>query len=207
MKSKECYHFWMPTKGKADFMFVQHISTLKSTGRMAVIMPHGVLFRGGAEGQIRQYLIEKLNCLDAVIGLPANIFYGTSIPTCVLVLKKCRKHADDILFIDASQHFEKVKNQNRLLPEHIDKIIASYNARTDEDKYSRVASIADIAANDYNLNIPRYVDTFEAQDAIDLSEISQKLVKLEQDSKKTDLKIAGYCKELGIEPPFAGVTA
>ena len=171
------------------------------------MLPHGVLFRGGAEGQIRQYLIEKLNCLDAVIGLPANIFYGTSIPTCVLVLKKCRKHADDILFIDASQHFEKVKNQNRLLPEHIDKIIASYNARTDEDKYSRVASIADIAANDYNLNIPRYVDTFEAQDAIDLSEISQKLVKLEQDSKKTDLKIAGYCKELGIEPPFAGVTA
>lgn len=193
-------------KTKADFAFVQHIVYhLTEDGTAGIVLPHGVLFRGGAEGQIRQYLIEKLNCLDAVIGLPANIFYGTSIPTCVLVLKKCRKHADDILFIDASQNFDKVKTQNILRPEHIDKIIATYKARTNEDKYSRVASMADIAGNDYNLNIPRYVDTFEVQDAIDLAAISKKLVKLEQDSKETDSLIAGFCKELGIEAPFAGV--
>jgi type I restriction enzyme M protein len=193
-------------KTKADFAFVQHIVYhLAEDGTAAIVMPHGVLFRGGAEGQIRQYLIEKLNCLDAVIGLPANIFYGTTIPTCVLVLKKCRKHADDVLFIDASQGFDKVKTQNVLRPEHIDKIIASYKARSNEDKYSRVASMADIASNDYNLNIPRYVDTFEAQGTVDLSEISEKLVSLELESKETDSLIAGFCKELGIDPPFANV--
>jgi len=106
-----------------------------------------VLFRGAAEGHIRQYFIEELNCLDAVIGLPANIFYGTSIPTCVLVFKKCRKNPDDVLFIDASSEFEKVKTQNKLLPEHIDKIVAAYQNRTDEEKYSRVAPIAEIKAN------------------------------------------------------------
>lgn len=194
--------------GKADFAFVQHIIYhLAEDGTAAIVLPHGVLFRGGAEGHIRQHIVEKLNCLDAVIGLPANIFYGTSIPTCVLVLKKCRKHADGILFIDASQHFDKVKTQNVMLSEHIDKIIATYKARTNEEKYSRVASVADIVGNDYNLNIPRYVDTFEAQDAIDLSVISQKLMKLELDSKETDLLIAEFCKELGIDAPFAGVVA
>ena len=116
---------------KADMAFVQHmLHHLSEDGTMAIILPHGVLFRGAAEGHIRQYLIEQLNYLDAVIGLPANIFYGTSIPTCVLVFKKCRKHPDNILFIDASQHFDKVKTQNVIRPEHIQKIVDAYKART-----------------------------------------------------------------------------
>ncbi|MHB0990273.1 MAG: type I restriction-modification system subunit M [Burkholderiales bacterium] len=188
---------------KADMAFVQHmVFHLAEEGTMAVVLPHGVLFRGAAEGQIRQYLIEQLNYLDAVIGLPANMFYGTSIPTCVLVFKKCRKNVDDILFIDASQYFDKVKTQNILRPEHIDKIVEAYKARTNEVKYSHVASIASIKANDYNLNIPRYVDTFEAEDAIDLAAVSAQLIELDQASLATDATIAAFCKELGIAPPF-----
>ena len=188
---------------KADLAFVQHmLFQLADDGTMACILPHGALFRGAAEGHIRQYIIEQLNCLDAVIGLPANIFYGTTIPTCVLVFKKCRKHPDDILFIDASQHFEKVKTQNKLLPEHIDNIVTAYVNRTNVSKYSHVASLADIKANDYNLNIPRYVDTFEAEDAIDLNAIAEQLIALEQTGKTTDATIAAFCLELGIKPPF-----
>jgi type I restriction enzyme M protein len=189
---------------KADMAFVQHmIYQLAENGCMAVVLPHGVLFRGAAEGHIRQYLIAQLNCLDAVIGLPANIFYGTSIPTCVLVFKKCRKNPDNILFIDASGHFDKVKTQNILRPEHIQKIVATYKARTDEAKYSHVASIESIKANDYNLNIPRYVDTFEAEEAIDLAAISAQLIALDIASQTTDATIAAFCAELGIAPPFA----
>jgi type I restriction enzyme M protein len=188
---------------KADMAFVQHmVYHLAEEGTMAVVLPHGVLFRGAAEGHIRQYLIEQLNCLDAVIGLPANIFYGTSIPTCVLVFKRCRKNPDDILFIDASQHFDKVKTNNIMRPEHIQKIVDTYKARTNEDKYSHVASIESIKANDYNLNIPRYVDTFEAEDAINLGAISAQLIELEKASQHTDATIAAFCKELGIKPPF-----
>jgi type I restriction enzyme M protein len=188
---------------KADMAFVQHmIYHLDEEGTMAVLLPHGVLFRGGAEGHIRQYLIEQMNCLDAVIGLPANMFYGTSIPTCALVFKKCRKNSEDILFIDASQHFEKVKTSNVMRPEHIDKIVAAYKARTNEDKYSHVASMDEIKANDYNLNIPRYVDTFVADDAIDLGSISAQLIELDKASHATDVSIAAFCKELGIKPPF-----
>ena len=174
---------------------------------MAVVLPHGVLFRGAAEGHIRQYLIEQVNYLDAVIGLPANIFYGTSIPTCVLVFKKCRKNPKDVLFIDASAHFDKVKTQNILRPEHIAKIINAYKARKNEDKYSHVASLESIKANDYNLNIPRYVDTFEAEEAIDLAALSAQLIELDKKSKATDAIIAVFCAELGIEPPFAPLFA
>ena len=189
---------------KADMAFVQHmLHHLSEDGTMAIIMPHGVLFRGAAEGHIRQYLIEQLNYLDAVIGLPANIFYGTSIPTCVLVFKKCRKHPDDILFIDASQHFDKVKTQNIIRPEQIQKIVDAYKTRTDENKYSKVASLAEVKDNDYNLNIPRYVDTFEAEESIDLATISAQLAELDEASKATDATIASFCKELGISPPFA----
>ncbi|MDT7849401.1 type I restriction-modification system subunit M [Methylophilus sp. VKM B-3414] len=189
---------------KADLAFVQHmLYHLSEDGTMAIILPHGVLFRGAAEGYIRQYLIEQLNALDAVIGLPANIFYGTPIPTCVLVVKKCRKHPDNILFIDASQHFDKAKTQNVLRPEHIQKIVDAYKARTNEDKYCKVASLGDIKANDYNLNIPRYVDTFETEATIDLTAISAQLVELDKSSRATDETIAAFCKELGITPPFA----
>lgn len=189
---------------KADLAFVQHmVYQLSDDGVMACVLPHGVLFRGAAEGHIRQYLIEQLNYLDAVIGLPANIFYGTSIPTCVLVLKKCRKNPNDILFIDASAHFEKVKTQNKLLPEHIQAIVDAYINRNNTPKYSHVATIEEIKANDYNLNIPRYVDTFEAEAEIDLELIANRLIELENSGKNTDAVIAGFCSELEIKPPFS----
>src|SRR5690606_19279422 len=160
---------------KADFAFVQHmLHHLADNGTMAVVLPHGVLFRGGAEGHIRQYLIER-NYLDAVVGLPANIFYGTSIPTCILVFKKFREHKDDILFVDASQHFEKAGNQNYLTDEHIDKIVNAYRERINKEKYSYVATLDEVKENEYNLNIPRYVDTFEEEAMIDIREISQAL--------------------------------
>ncbi len=169
---------------------------------MACVLPHGVLFRGGAEGHIREYLIKDKNQLDAVIGLPANIFYGTSIPTCILVLKKKREHSGNVLFIDASQHFEKVKTQNVLRSEDISKIITAYKERKDEDKYSHLAPLSEIAENDYNLNIPRYVDTFEEEEAVNLKTVSAALKNLEKEIQTTDATIAAYCKELGIDTPF-----
>ncbi len=188
---------------KADFAFVQHmVYQLAENGIMAIVLPHGVLFRGGAEQHIRKYLIEEKNYLDAVIGMPANIFYGTSIPTCVLVFKKCRETPEDVLFIDASRNFEKVKNQNVLRDADIDKIISTYRNRTEEEKYSKRVETQGIASNDYNLNIPRYVDTFEAEDRIDLAAISNQLKSLEQEMKKSGEEIVGFCRELGIEPPF-----
>ncbi|WP_178861267.1 type I restriction-modification system subunit M [Thiomicrorhabdus cannonii] len=188
---------------KADFAFVQHmIHHLADNGTMAVVLPHGVLFRGAAEGHIRQYLIEDRNYLDAVIGLPANIFYGTSIPTCILVFKKCRTNPDDILFIDASNDFEKNKNQNVLKPEHIEKIVQTYHNRQTIEKYSYVAPLSEIKENDYNLNIPRYVDTFEEEEPIDLAAVTAQIKTIDKDMKQTDAVIADYCKQLGIEAPF-----
>ncbi|MDA9835764.1 type I restriction-modification system subunit M [Flavobacteriales bacterium] len=191
-------------KSKADYAFVQHmIHQLAENGTMALVLPHGALFRGGAEGHIRQCLIEEdLNYLDAVIGLPANIFYGTSIPTCILVFKKCREHSEDILFIDASEHYEKVKTQNVLREEHIEKIFSTYRNRTTEDKYSYVASMAEVIENDYNLNIPRYVDTFEEEERVNLDAVSDELQALESAIGDTDKTIAGFCSELNIKAPF-----
>ena len=191
---------------KADMAFVQHmLYQLDDNGTMAVVLPHGVLFRGSSEGVIRQYLIEQMNVVDAIIGLPANIFYGTSIPTCILVLKKNREQSGNILFIDASNDFEKQKNQNKLLPEHLDKIVAAFEKRENIEKYVHVATLQEVKDNDYNLNIPRYVDTFEAEAEIDLDAIAKQLQALEQDSQKTDSIIADFCKELGIVSPFAEV--
>jgi len=194
---------------KADFAFVQHmVHQLADNGTMAVVLPHGALFRAGAEGHIRKYLIQDRNYLDAVIGLPANIFYGTSIPTCILVLKKDRYlsvaegHKDNILFIDSSQHFEKIKTQNYLRAEDIAKIIDTYKNRTGEDKYSHVAKLQEVAENDYNLNIPRYVDTFEEEEPVDLSEVSRQLKEVAERSRSTDATIADYCKQLDIDTPF-----
>ena len=172
---------------------------LDENGTMAVILPHGVLFRGGAEGHIRQYLIKDKNWLDAVIGLPANIFYGTSIPTCILVFKKCREHPDDVLFIDASAHFEKRKNQNFLRHEDIDRIISAYRERTKAEKFSHRASMSEIAENDYNLNIPRYVDTFEEEASVDLHTVLAELKAIDGEMAGMDEKIAGFCNELGLE--------
>ena len=188
---------------KADFAFVQHmVYQLSDNGTMACVLPHGVLFRGAAEGHIRKYLIHTCNYLDTVIGLPANIFYGTSIPTCILVLKKKREHSDNILFIDASLYFEKAKNQNYLRPEDIDKIVKIFRDRKTEDRYSFVASLEQVKENDYNLNIPRYVDTFEEEEKVDLQAVSDELKNLDQEMKETDKVIEDYCKELGIDNPF-----
>ena len=188
---------------KADFAFIQHmIYHLDDNGTMAIVLPHGVLFRGAAEGHIRQYLIEDRNYLDAVIGLPSNIFYGTSIPTCILVFKKCREHSDNILFIDASNDYEKAKNQNYLTNENIEKIIDTYANRKEIEKYSHLASMQEIKENDYNLNIPRYVDTFEEEEVIDLDKVSSELKALEIEMKTTDETIASFCRELNISTPF-----
>ncbi|CAI9678694.1 type I restriction-modification system subunit M [Elizabethkingia anophelis] len=184
---------------KADFAFVQHmIYHLAENGTMAIVLPHGVLFRGAAELHIRKYLIEQKNYLDAVIGLPANIFYGTSIPTCILVFKKCKEDPDHILFIDASKEFEKVKNQNMLREEHIDKIVETYRNRTTIEKYSHLATLKEVEENDYNLNIPRYVDTFEAEEEIDIQSVMQEIKFLEAKRAELYKEIDVYFKELGL---------
>lgn len=188
---------------KADYAFIQHMAyQLDDNGTMAVVMPHGVLFRGAAEGHIREFLIKEKNYLDAVIGLPANLFYGTSIPACILVFKKCRENTDDVLFIDASKHSEKGKNQNRLREQDIAKIVETYEQRKSEDKYSHVAKLDEIKENDYNLNIPRYVDTFEEEEPINLDEVTAEIKKIDNSMEEIDQKIADYCKELGIDSPF-----
>ena len=186
-------------KSKADYAFILHmLYHLNDGGTMACVAPHGVLFRGAAEGKIRRFLIEKKNFIDAIIGLPANIFYGTSIPTCILVMKKCRQSDDNILFIDASKEFEKVKTQNKLRPEHIQKIIETYRTRAEIEKYSHCATLKEIEENDYNLNIPRYVDTFEEEEEIDIKAVMAEIKELEAKRTELDAQIEVYLKELGI---------
>ena len=186
-------------KSKADYAFILHmLYHLNDGGTMACVAPHGVLFRGAAEGRIRKFLIEKKNYIDAIIGLPANIFYGTSIPTCILVMKKCRQEDDNILFIDASKEFEKVKTQNKLRPEHIQKIIDTYRNRTEIEKYSHCATLKEIEENDYNLNIPRYVDTFEEEEEIDIQAVMAEIKELEAKRTELDAQIEVYLKELGL---------
>ncbi|WP_421801287.1 type I restriction-modification system subunit M [Flagellimonas sp.] len=188
---------------KADFAFVQHmLYQLAENGTMACVLPHGVLFRGSAEGTIREYLIKELNYLDAVIGLPANVFYGTSIPTCILVLSKCRVHNDNILFIDASQGFEKATNQNILRDKDVETIINVFRERSTIEKYSYVATIDEIAENDYNLNIPRYVDTFEEEESIDIIQTANVIKSLNVQIEETDKLIKSFCQELDIPTPF-----
>lgn len=192
-------------KSKADFAFVQHmIHHMDEDGRIAVLLPHGVLFRGAAEETIRKYIIQKLNILDAVIGLPANLFFGTGIPVCVLVLKKNRNaNSDNILFIDASKDFEPGKNQNILRDQDIDKIVETYAKREDVEKYAHVATMAEIEENGYNLNIPRYVDTFEKEEEIDLNAVSAEIKQLQADIKGINAELKPYFDELGLDFPFA----
>ena len=184
-------------KTKADYAFVLHsLYHLGQDGTMAIVLPHGVLFRGAAEGVIRKTIIDK-NYLDAVIGLPANIFYGTGIPTTILVFKK-NIQTRDVLFIDASREFEKAKNQNRLKPEHIEKIVETYKNRKDVEKYAHVASLEEIKENDYNLNIPRYVDTFEEEEEIDLAEVQKLIDQDEKEIAELEKVIADQLKLLGV---------
>ena len=192
-------------KSKADFAFVQHmISHMDDDGRIAVLLPHGVLFRGAAEETIRKYIIEKLNILDAVIGLPANLFFGTGIPVCVLVLKKNRNaNSNNILFIDASKEFEAGKNQNILRDCDIDKIVETYEKRVDVEKYAHVATMEELAENGFNLNIPRYVDTFEKEEEIDLNAVSSDIKQLQSEIKEINAELKPYFDELGLDFPFA----
>lgn len=185
-------------KSKADFAFVQHmLHHLDDKGTMAVVLPHGVLFRGAAEGAIRKHILNQ-NYLDAVIGLPANIFFGTSIPTCILVFKKCRENSENVLFIDASNNYEKGKNQNILRQSDIEDIVNTYKERKDVDKFSRVVTLDEIKDNDYNLNIPRYVDTFEEEEQVDLQKVSNQMANV--DTKINDLndELEVFLKELGL---------
>lgn len=182
---------------KADYAFILHsLYHLGGEGTMAIVLPHGVLFRGAAEGAIRKIIIDK-NYLDAVIGLPANIFYGTGIPTTILVFKKNRT-AKDVLFIDASNEFEKAKNQNRLTEENICKVVETYRNRKDVEKYAHLASIEEIRSNEYNLNIPRYVDTFEQEEEIDLDEVKRLLDQDKREIAELESKISQILATLGV---------
>src|SRR5690554_5942711 len=186
---------------KADYAFLTHmLYQLGDNGIMASVFPHGVLFRGAAEGHIREYIIKEMNALDAVIGLPPNIFYGTSIPTCILVLKKCREVDDSVVFIDASGegHFSKEGNQNVLRDEDVELIINTYRNRETIDKYSYIATLKEIAENDYNLNIPRYVDTFEEEEPVDIEAVMREVKTLEAQRADLDKEIKVYFKELGL---------
>ncbi len=189
----------IPPRTKADYAFILHmIETMKpGSGRMAVVVPHGVLFRGAAEGRIRKQLIDE-NLLDIVIGLPEKLFYGTGIPAAVLVFRK-RKSDDKVLFIDASRDYQDGKNQNLLRSQDLQKILDIATARQSADKYAYLASPAEIAENDYNLNIPRYVDTFEEEEEIDLMAVRREREQLKAELAVLEEKMAGYLKELGYE--------
>ncbi|OHE56603.1 MAG: type I restriction-modification system subunit M [Thiobacillus sp. GWE1_62_9] len=199
--------FWrgVPPKSKGDYAFISHMveTALPQAGRVAVVVPHGVLFRGGAEGRIRQKLIED-NLLDAVIGLPGNLFPTTSIPVAVLVFDRAREKGGereacrDVLFIDASRDFQAAKTQNALFDSHLDKIVATFDARQNVDKYAYVAPLAEIAENDFNLNIPRYVDTFEEEEEIDVAAVEQDIERLEAELAEVRAKMKTYLKELGV---------
>lgn len=190
-------NYGLAPKSAADFAFLLHgFHFLKQDGVMAIILPHGVLFRGGAEARIRTKLL-KDGHIDTVIGLPANLFFSTGIPVCILVLKKCKK-PDDVLFINAAEHFEKGKRQNQLLPEHIDKIIDTYQFRKEQARYSRRVGMEEIEKNDFNLNISRYVSTAEAEEEIDLTSVHAELVSLEQKRKAALDKHNAFLKELGL---------
>ena len=184
-------------KSAADFAFLLHgFHFLSDQGTMAIILPHGVLFRGGAEERIRTKLL-KDGHIDTVIGLPANLFFSTGIPVCILVLKKCKK-PDDVLFINASEGFEKGKRQNRLLPEHIEKIVSTYQYRKEEERYAKRVSMEEIETNNYNLNISRYVSTAKSEVIIDLQAVNATLIELEKQATKAADTHNNFLKELGL---------
>jgi len=189
--------YGLAPKSAADFAFLLHgFHFLSKEGTMAIILPHGVLFRGGAEERIRRKLLEDGN-IDTIIGLPANLFFSTGIPVCILVLKKCKKF-DDVLFINASEHYEKGKRQNTLLPEHIEKIVNTYKNRIEEARYSRRVTMEEIKKNDFNLNISRYVSTSVDEEPVDLKEVNKKLVDLEKEITKARETHNKFLIELGL---------
>jgi type I restriction enzyme M protein len=199
--------FWrgVPPKSKGDYAFITHMieTALPQEGRVAVVVPHGVLFRGGAEGRIRRTLIEE-NLLDAVIGLPGNLFPTTSIPVAILVFDRAREKGGareacrDVLFIDASRDYQSGKNQNALLDAHMARVLTTFRARKPVDKYAQVASLREIADNDFNLNIPRYVDTFEEEEEIDVAALEQEIERLEGELAEVRQRMKQYLRELGV---------
>ena len=193
------FHRGVPPKSKGDYAFITHMvetMTEGDDGRVAVVVPHGVLFRGSSEGRIRQKLIEE-NLLDAVIGLPPNLFYGVGIPVAILIFKKKRK-TTDVLFIDASNEFDKAKTQNRLRKEDIKTIVDAYKNYKSIEKYAYLAKIEEIRENEFNFNIARYVDTFVEEEEVNINSVQKEIDKLEEDLKKIRLESKKYLKELGI---------
>ena len=200
------FHRGIPPKSTGDWAFITHMieTARQKAGRVAVVVPHGVLFRSGAEGKIRKKVIEE-NLLDAVVGLPVNLFQTTSIPVAVLVFDRRREAGGalaarkDVLFIDASREFQPAKTQNLLLDQHIAKIVEAFNARADIEKYARAVPVSEIAENDFNLNIPRYIDTFEAEEEIDVAALQVEIRKIEDELAQTRVRMDGYLKELGVD--------
>ena len=199
LDSHRRFEWGVSPKSKGDYAFVQHmLYSLAEGGRMGIVLPHGVLFRGAAEGKIRKQIID-MNLLDAVIGLPANLFFGTGIPACVLVFKKNRSRKD-ILFIDASNdgHYEKAKNQNNLREEDIKRIVDAYEKYGDIDKFTHVATLDEIRENEYNLNIPRYVDTFEEEEPVDMDAVKQNIANIKIELAEVEAKMEKQLEELGL---------
>ncbi|MDO4570570.1 MAG: type I restriction-modification system subunit M [Planctomycetia bacterium] len=198
------FEIGVPPASKGDWAFLLHmLASLNNYGRMAAVVPHGVLFRGASEGRIRQAVIER-NLLDTVIGLPPNLFYGTSIPACILVFKKNRT-TDDILFIDASGQdengnlrYEKDKNQNKLGSQHVTDIVDAYRNRRDVPRFSHVAPLSEIQENEYNLNIPRYVDTFEPEELINIDEVQANIARIKNELAEVEEQMEGFLKKLGL---------
>lgn len=191
------FKYGLPPKSKGDYAFILHmLASANEDGTVGVVLPHGVLFRGTSEGKIRKQLIED-NLLDGVIGLPENLFFGTGIPACILIFKKNRTNKD-VIFIDASNEFEKGKNQNKLRMEDIEKIVDTYHNRKEIEKYSHIATIEEIRENDYNLNIPRYVDTFEEEEPINLEEVKKDIEGVEGELLEVKKEMKKYLDELGL---------
>ncbi|MFB4166878.1 type I restriction-modification system subunit M [Virgibacillus sp. JSM 102003] len=193
------FRFGIPPKNAGDYAFIQHmISTLNHKGKAGVVMPHGVLFRGGAEGKIREGLLKE-NLVEAVIGLPSNLFYGTGIPACILILNRNKgtENKGKVFILDGSKNYEEGKNQNLLRTEDIEKIVAAYDSWEEQEKYCRVVGLEEIKENDYNLNIARYIDTTEEEEQIDVADALSELQELESERDKIESEMYGYLKELG----------
>lgn len=193
------FHRGLPPKSKGDYAFITHMIEIahEGHGKVGVIVPHGVLFRGGAEGVIRRKLVEE-NLLEGVVGLPSNLFFGTGIPAAILVFNKGKKHSD-VLFIDASRQYADGKNQNHLRPEDIEKITQTFKVAKSVEKYAYRATIAEIRDNEFNLNIPRYVDTFEEEAEIDVAGVQKEIEGIEAELTTVRKEMAGYLKELGLD--------
>jgi type I restriction enzyme M protein len=192
------FHRGVPPKSKGDYAFITHmVETLNEHGKAGVVLPHGVLFRGSSEKKIRQQLIEE-NLLKVVVGLPANLFYGTGIPATILVFDKDKGDNTDVLFIDASKKFENAKNQNKLTDANIKVIVRTYKNWETVDKYSYVATLDEIKENDYNLNIPRYVDTFEEEEPVDIKATQKEIKTIKQQIEEVEQKLEQHLQALGL---------